>query len=827
MQTLINNYQWIPIVALVAYGLSKVTFINFIKVFLTNTVNIFIYLIIIVLFVNMEQGHVIPMTMYTSGPFQNIFNIVLFHGLLFFLSMLLSLYPTYIFAVFFENTKYYWTKTQYGLIYYFSKCKMEDRAKFEAEPEKFKCTCHEPAKAISIQEKNQLKDLESSFRKFAGMMLFIIWAWVLVTLIKVYHHNAFIYHSLKVFNTFMTILVLIIYYKISFQHIKRKIFDDESGMISRYLLILSFSVLALLLISVTVMGWSWLTFGLQLLLSWLLAIYALYFRNHRTTSRYKWMSDIVRYLNVHRWIGFVVLGLIFVVNFNAQAAMAFNALNVLLMSLITIYTIIVLILKWMLYLNNSDCDGKENMLYVGNQKIPKVVLPIVVGSIMILPFVMGNKLHDLRLLNSNANYKITNREYLRVLSEQLQTHTKPTFYAAYGGGLMAHYWNLLLLDTLDKTGDFDEIIAMSGVSGGGMGIASFTGIKYMEDVVKDPSFSREEYIDRIGASSILGLELPWLFGRDLVREFLPSAAILGQDRSFRSMTYYAGELGSEAFLDSSMYRIYFDLFKANRFYPNIIFNSTSTHYRYGVASPINDSIYTGAENVLDLTNGQTLGFLEAASTCNRFPLISPAAKVEGKGYFVDGGYFENSGQLSLVSFKKYLEKRINPDLFPDTLRIISVRNSKSNYLIKLLQEVSKDTSIFHSGKLPKTSEFQAIFSAAVNLERLPVYLKETIGLHYSNEYKVIPIDLPYYLTEEDVEDMIGKEHPMMDIVMAKINESNDQIRQILKKSQAYENDWGVINPPTSRVLSKPVKIYMQLMLRHPSVLDSFQAISED
>ena len=825
MQTLINNYHWILIAILVVYGLSRVSFINFIKVFLTNIINVFIYLIIIVLFANMGQGHVIPITMYTSEPAQNIFNILLFHSLLFFLSMLLSLYPTYIFAVFFDSTKYYWTKTNYGLIYYFSKCKMEERAKFANVGQNLKCTCSSPAKELSPIEENQLRELESSFRKLAGMMLFVVWAWVLIVLIKTYHHDNLVYEGLKFFNTVMTIGVLVIYYKISFQHISLKFFDDKSGLITKYLLFTTLSTLVLLLLSVVAFGWTWLTVGLQLLLSWLLALYALYFRTKRSTSGYRWMSDIVRYLNVHRWIGFIVLAIMILINFNAKIAMAFNALNVLLLSLITIYTVIVLVLKWMLYLNNSDCDGQENRMYLFGIKIHKIVFPFIILTIMALPFCVGNKLHDLGLKKTTV--QISNEQYLSALETKLTTNDQPILYSAYGGGLMAHYWNLLLLDTLDKTGDFDEIIAMSGVSGGGMGIASFTGIKYMEDVVKDPSFSREEYIDRIGASNILGLELPWLFGKDLVREFLPSAAIFGQDRSFRTMTYYASELGSKAFLDSSMYRVYYDLFKANRFYPNIIFNSTSTHYRYGVASPINDSIYTGAENVLDLTNGQTLGFLEAASTCNRFPLISPAAKVKGKGYFVDGGYFENSGQLSLVSFKKYLEKRINPDLFPDTLRIISVRNSKSNYLIKLLQEVSRDSSIFHSGKLPKTSEFQAIFSAAVNLERLPVYLKETIGLHYSNEYKVIPIDLPYYLTEEDVEDMIGKEHPMMDIVMAKINESNDQIRQILKKSKAYENDWGIINPPTSRVLSKPVKIYMQLMLRHPSVLESLRAISND
>ena len=825
MQALINNYHWIFIGIVVLYGLNRVSFINFIKVFLTNIINVFIYLIIIVLFVNMGQGHVIPITMYTSEPIQNIFNILLFHGLLFFLSMLLSLYPTYIFAVFFDSTEYYWTKTNYGLIYYFSKCKMEERAKFAYAGQHLKCTCSSPAKELSPIGENQLRELESSFRKLAGMMLFVVWAWVLIVLIKTYHHNNLVYQGLKFFNTVMTISVLVIYYKISFQHISLKFFDDKSGLITKYLLFTTLSTLVLLLFSVVAFGWSWLTIGLQLLLSWLLALYALYFRTKRSTSGYRWMSDIVRYLNVHRWIGFVVLAIMILINFNAKLAMAFNALNVLLMSLITIYTVIVLVLKWMLYLNNSDCDGIENRMYFFGKKLPKIVFPLLLVFLMSLPFIVGNKLHDLGLKKTTV--QISNEQYLSALKTKLKTNSKPILYSAYGGGLMAHYWNLLLLDTLDKTEAFDQIIAMSGVSGGGMGIASFTGIKYMEDVLKDPSFSRSAYIDKIGNSNILGLELPWLFGKDLVREFLPNPLIFGYDRSLRSMTYYADQLGSKLFIDSSMYRIYHDLFTTSQFYPNIIFNSTSTHYRYGVASPINDGIFSGAENLLELTGKQTLGFLEAASTCNRFPLISPAAKVEGKGFFVDGGYFENSGQLSLVSFKKYLEANIDTTLFPDTFRIVSVRNSKSNYLIKLLQTVNNGKSIFHSGEIPKTSEFKAILAAAVNLERLPVYLKETIATHYKNEYKVIPIDLPYYLTKEDVEEVIGKNHPMICTIMDSIKVSNDQIRYLLDNHKKYKKDWGVINPPTSRVLSEPVKIYMELMLRHPSVLESLKAISED
>lgn len=50
--------------------------------------------------------------------------------------------------------------------------------------------------------------------------------------------------------------------------------------------------------------------------------------------------------------------------------------------------------------------------------------------------------------------------------------------------------------------------------------------------------------------------------------------------------------------------------------------------------------------------------------------------------------------------------------------------------------------------------------------------------------------------------------------------SNDSIIEILNKPNwnKYKfDDWGIVNPQTSRILSRPVETYMYPMMEHPHV----------
>ena len=830
-----GNYHWIIISILIIIALWKQNIVDLTKVILSSIVNIFIYFIIIALFLGMGQGHVIPIAMYTSDNLWNVLNILLFHGLMFFLGMLMSLYPTYIFAILFGSKNYEWKVEDKKIIYY-------KEITSEIKPS-------QESKSAS----DALEQTESAARKLSAMLLFIIWSWVLVNLSEIYHYTQFQFEVMKAVNTIMTIVLLTIFYVIAFKErfnaterkkLKRdysirlaiKIYSivdkwkEKSSSIVTLLSIACIIILISLIALTLVSGWSGLSLILQLILTWLFTALILFFRSFRSELKSRLFTDDVRYLNLHRVLGICVLAIMILINSSDSLSLGANALNVVLIFLVCSYTIIVLPIKLILFLYNKQENNQDNFFKLFSIRITRKFIPWMILFLMfplfVFPFVIGNKMHSLSTLPKVEEDSIANNSYITQVNYKLQSIKKPILYAAYGGGLMANYWNLLILDSLDRNGSFGNILAMSGVSGGGMGIGLFTGIKYMETVKKDPSFDRADFIEKIGASNILGLELPWVFGWDLIRECIPYSEWLGHDRSHRTMTYYADQLGSRALLDSSMYKIYHDLFTTNGFYPNIIFNSTSAHYKYGVVSPINaNHIFSGAENLLELPERKTLTYLESVSTCNRFPLVSPAARVEGKGYFLDGGYFENSGLMSLISFKKFLEFKIDTAYYPNKFTIVSVRNSKENYLIRLIQEALENKSYSSTGNLADLSEIYAIVKGAINLERLPNYLKETISDHFKDEYDIIPLDLPYYITTEDLTDLIGKNHNYFDKIWAVVDKSNNDIVSLLNADKRYMQSWGIINPPTSRVLSKPVKIYMENMMKHPNVTKKLNEIS--
>ena len=79
---------------------------------------------------------------------------------------------------------------------------------------------------------------------------------------------------------------------------------------------------------------------------------------------------------------------------------------------------------------------------------------------------------------------------------------------------------------------------------------------------------------------------------------------------------------------------------------------------FGQGRWFDPKVIPGSTNILKLDLHKTLPFMEAISMTERFPLFSATATIEGLGHFIDGGYFENSGLLSLMNFRDYAKKNI-------------------------------------------------------------------------------------------------------------------------------------------------------------------------
>jgi hypothetical protein len=230
--------------------------------------------------------------------------------------------------------------------------------------------------------------------------------------------------------------------------------------------------------------------------------------------------------------------------------------------------------------------------------------------------------------------------------------------ASAGGGIRAAYWTSYVLARLedDVPGAQRHILALSGVSGGSLGIAAFTAA-----LAQGPDPSRP-YADRVLEYYRAEFLSPLLTGflvPDLAQRVLPyPLAILDRARSFEiGLATAPGRIGGQ--MDQTL-ASYYPSDKPSPL-PYLFFNTTQVQTGlHGVVSPLHlDSRFF--PNMVDLSciSGRTR-LATAVHLSARFPFLSPAGELNwkdgagcvptpNKGFdylYVDGGYFDNSGTMT-------------------------------------------------------------------------------------------------------------------------------------------------------------------------------------
>ncbi len=815
--------------------------VNVAKSLICSSLNLVIYLIIAVVILGLKQGNVIPLDLYIyTNTLDLILNISIFHFLIYFLGLIMSLYPTYIYAFLFDDKddKYY-TSTSFGLIYY-----------------DYKDASEKKKGAKPVLDLYSLKFIEGAVRKFLGVLLFNIWSLMIVYVYCTHQINSSKEYIVIVIYLVFTALILFTFWYLTIK-VKRELnsgnnvtyYENFAKAYYKYYLPILFVVIGILCFLVAYLGWHFYTVIAQLVVCLILAMHLLIYRTFR--KYFKPINKIVNYLALHRRLGFVVLVFILAINISTNLSESINPINIIIANLIAMYTGIIIGFKIYLFLKYRNKENTENYIPIWKLKFKLKHLAITFFGLfffLILKVAIPDKsykLHRLGLVDTQEEKKISLPQFYNKFIKVHSPEKSPILYAAYGGGLKAHYWNFMILDHLYKNDSFDNILAMSGVSGGGMGIGTFTASQFFEYTATE----RQNLINQVKHSNILSVELSWLFGYDLLRSSLPEFCYKGRNnRSYRAMRFYGDILGSSQLVnETSFYEVHQKLFNKS-YYPNLIINSTATTNKYGVVSAIvNDNMFPGAINLLDIGgkgSRKTLTYFEALSTCNRFPIISPPANVPNKGQFLDGGYFENSGIMSLISFKKALEKhekRLNKDsIFYKKIKLVSVRNGKFNYLQSILSRGNLDIDKIQDSEIIKFDEkgnLTTIVNGIANLERMPTYIKSTLSEYHNHEYDFIDIDLPYYIDTSEIENLLnGKiSTAKLAAIIDLVNNSNEIIEGILDnvgivegtKSIKYElENWGIVNPPTARILSRPVEIYMEAMMQHPYVIEQLERAIE-
>ena len=541
-------------------------------------------------------------------------------------------------------------------------------------------------------------------------------------------------------------------------------------------------------------------------------------------------SNNIVYLKLISIIGFLCVFALIYLNFNWKVIHKVNPIPIFLMYYMGYYGILVIFIKHRKYY----LQEKNQVLPITLESINKyknwwkTYIPNILTAFVLIGIYgtfIGNDLHELQTLDRTEETTLTEFE------ESIKNKDKHYFAASYGGGLKSNLWTMLLLNKLesnDKSDFFENARCISTVSGGSVGSVNYAYLK------ANNIQNRSEKIEQLGGLNSLSLDFVFALGRDWLSELIPSQLIKfkGRDRSYYGMKQHLftiDSLGTKVKEKETLYATYS---KIKNSFPPLIINSTSLRGRYANSLSLvldatldknYDAIFPGAINLLGSEKDKELSLYRVASTSNRFPLLSPTAKIKTKGHFLDGGIFENSGLLSAHSFANYLlsKKVIEKNDTTNNIKFVNFVNSKEEYILQFIE----NNQIFLE-KEKETAEITSVLNAISAIRLNPAYIKETI----ENKYELISIYLPHYFTFKDLKIVLGG-FPKKDNIkkiLLKIEENNTTIKSVLNSTNYYDQEkWGIVQPATGRLLSEASVKYQKAMVNfHPDVIKELKKLEK-
>jgi len=241
------------------------------------------------------------------------------------------------------------------------------------------------------------------------------------------------------------------------------------------------------------------------------------------------------------------------------------------------------------------------------------------------------------------------------------------FVSAEGGASRSGYWTTRVLASLqDQDSTFkNHIFSFSSVSGGTLGVNAFNAIcKYKEAHPEDTStyvelsdvFYNEDFLAPVTGRFAFGDVLN-LFSPRMIERF-DRAGILEQtwEKSFREVTLEHSNLMEASFNT------------VNASGPAVFVNTTEveTGSRALLSNIMIDSAYfTDVVNVQDKLRAN-VRYSTAILFSARFPYLSPAGAIQRddeadslRRHYVDGGYFENMGNITTMEVMKAVRQYCN------------------------------------------------------------------------------------------------------------------------------------------------------------------------
>ena len=349
------------------------------------------------------------------------------------------------------------------------------------------------------------------------------------------------------------------------------------------------------------------------------------------------------------------------------------------------------------------------------------------------------------------------------LLDSASTEQFPVYFVlANGGASRSGYWAACVLGTIeDETnGNFSRhLFCLSGASGGSVGNAAFFSLLRSKDslstIANDSAYLKfaQDYL----ATDFLTYTLARMLGPDVFRHIDPFSR--KKNRADALSTSLEKASGSESFLYDSL-AVGFSRFITNRkdssySLPILCINTTRMQDGApGVISTIQikgDPAFNDRIDVLSLIDtSKDIKLSSAVVLGASFPYVSPAGRIDHQKndsvtrphYFVDGGYFDNSGagvvNEMIIALRSYIAAEKDP--------VLKNRLKKLRFHVL---HITNDPEGFES-RLPKVNPLVNDLAApiktlmgaygtqtSINDLRLSNYIKNDTS--QKNSYRKIPL----------------------------------------------------------------------------------------
>lgn len=384
---------------------------------------------------------------------------------------------------------------------------------------------------------------------------------------------------------------------------------------------------------------------------------------------------------VLRWLGFNPV-------YNAAEAPYFNLLNGVAVVAIVVYVLSIFVMPFarlmgpmaLTLLALGVLTGFSNLITLVSVRSTFNVMIILIA----LAFLFGQyrEPYEVRFLKTEGMTGFHDRPDTRTYLKKWFAHRAPLFetlkpqekFPVYiilsnGGASRAGKWTSSVLAHLQDTSfrvspqdSFkDHVLCVAGASGGSVGNCVFYSLlrASREGEIGGDEFTK--HTDVFFDTDFLSFTLARLLGPDMVRHLIPFDIPLDNRADALEKVISAGS--NDALLNRYFEKPVTEVFDTTGALPFLYINTTQVDNGMpGVISTTLLPSRSQRQDVLALVDSiagdslyNNMRLSTAAILSSRFPYVSPAGKVFDR-YYVDGGYFDNSGAGTVLEFIQELNE---------------------------------------------------------------------------------------------------------------------------------------------------------------------------